>query len=100
MHCKKNCQVTALKKVKQKVQRNLVHYAHTKHLLKTGTTIFIPYDVLQNPSLVLSNIRHKLPATAISTTTETLILVCDGDPSAVNLYYLTAHRQVDKYLLR
>ena len=54
--------------------------------------IFIPHDVLKHPSLVSSNARNKLSTTAISNTIETLISVCDGDPSAVSLHYAAAHR--------
>ena len=63
-----------------------------KRVVKKGTTIFIPHDVLKHPSLVSFNARNKLSTTAISNTIETLMSVCDGDPSAVSLHYSTAHR--------
>ena len=63
-----------------------------KRVVKEGTMIFIPHDVLKHPSLVSSNARNKLLTTAISSTIETLISVCDGDPRAVSLHYSTVHR--------
>ena len=64
-----------------------------KRVVKKGTMIFIPHDVLKHPSLLSSNARNKLSTTAISNTIETLISVCDGDPRAVSLHYSTAHRR-------
>ena len=63
-----------------------------KRVVKKGTMIFIPYDVLKHPSLVSSNARNKLSTTAIFSTIETFISVSDDDPSAVSLHYSTAHK--------
>ena len=72
-----------------------------KRVVKKGTMIFIPHDVLKHPFLVSSNARNKLSTTAISNNIEhlylyvmvtTLISVCHGDPSAVSLHYSTAQK--------
>ena len=65
-----------------------------KRNVKKGTTIFVSHDVLKHPSVVSSATRNKLSATAIADTLRTLITVCGGDPSSVNLHYSSAHRYV------
>ena len=65
-----------------------------KRVVKKGTTIFIPHDVLMNPALVSYNTRNKLSSTATASTLQTLISVCGGDPKAINLHHSTAHRCV------
>ena len=65
-----------------------------KRNVKKGTTIFVPHDVLKHPAVVSSATRNKLSATAIADTLRTLITVCGGDPSSVNLHYSSAHRYV------
>lgn len=65
-----------------------------KRNVKKGTTIFVPHDVLKHPAVVSSATRNKLSATAIADTLRTLITVCGGDPSSVNLHFSSAHRYV------
>ena len=63
-----------------------------KRRVKTGTTIFIPHDVLKAPELVSTTTRNKITPTAMSACLHSLISACKGDTSAVNLHYSTAYR--------
>ena len=65
-----------------------------KRVVKKGTTIIIPHDVLINPALVSCNTRIKRSSTATASTLETLISVCGGNPNAINLHHSTVHRCV------
>lgn len=63
-----------------------------KRTVKTGTTIFVPHDVLKSQALVSSATRNKITPTAMSATLHALIEACDGETSAVNIHPTTAYR--------
>ena len=59
---------------------------------KTGTTITIPYDVLQDPEFVSVYVRNGVTPTSIAAILHSLISLGGGDPNCVNLSHSTAHR--------
>ena len=61
-------------------------------VVKTGTTIFIPHDILKNTALVATYTRNKVSSTAISSILHSLISICGGDTNAVNLSYSSTYR--------
>ena len=63
-----------------------------KQIVKTGTNIYIPPDILKYPKLVSSCTRNKITPTAMSSTLSTITEICGGDTSALNLHSSTAHQ--------
>lgn len=65
-----------------------------KRAKKTGTTIFIPHDVLKSSLIVSAAVRNKISPTALSATLHSVIDACAGDSSKVNLHHSQAYRWV------
>ena len=63
-----------------------------KRVVKTGTTVFIPHDILKSPQVVSAATRNKITPTALSAAITTVIDACGGNTSAVNLHWSTAYR--------
>ena len=59
---------------------------------KTGTSLFVPYDIMKNPAFVSAYVRNGISPTAMSAVLHELITVCGGDPLKVSLSYATANR--------
>ena len=55
---------------------------HTRQF-KSGTDIFIPYNVLQLPDVVAVATRLEMTPADVATITTALILACGGDISKV-----------------
>ena len=63
-----------------------------KRIVKTGTTIFIPHDILRSPHVVSTSIRNKITPTAMSSTMTSIIAACGGETNVVNLHWSSAYR--------
>ena len=63
-----------------------------RRLIKSGTTIFIPHDILIRPDFVSTYVRNGISPTAAASMLQSLIDVCGGDPNAVNLSHNSAQR--------
>ena len=63
-----------------------------KRIIKTGTNIHVPHDVLKSPAIVSALTRNKITPTKASTLLSVFISACNGDPSKVSLNYSTAYR--------
>ncbi|CAB4066239.1 unnamed protein product [Lepeophtheirus salmonis] len=63
-----------------------------KRLVKTGTTMFIPHDILGSPKLVSTSARNKISAKAMSACIHSLISTCHGYTYVVHLSYSSACR--------
>ena len=61
-------------------------------VVKTGTTVFIPHDVLRKQCLISSNVRNGITPAVAATSLQALIEACDGESSQVNLSYSSAAR--------
>ena len=59
---------------------------------KVGTTLFIPHDIMKDPSFVSAYVRNGISPTAISAVLHELIKVCGGDPDSVSLSYASTNR--------
>ena len=64
---------------------------HTRNL-KTGTTIFIPHDILNSRIVQSAAIRNNISPVGLVSIVESLIESCNGDKSSINLHYSTAYR--------
>ena len=56
-----------------------------KRVVKTGTSIVIPHDVMKSPLFVATTIRNKITPTALSATLHSFIKSCSGDSAKVNI---------------
>ena len=63
-----------------------------KRIVKTGTNLHVPHDVLKSPIIVSALTRNKITPTKASSLLSAIISACDGDPSKVSLNYTTAYR--------
>ena len=63
-----------------------------KRIVKTGTNLHVPHDVLKSPIIVSALTRNKITPTKASSLLTAIISACDGDPSKVSLNYTTAYR--------
>jgi len=63
-----------------------------KRMKKTGTTIFIPHNVLKSPLIVSTAVRNKISSTALSATLHSVIEACQGDATRVNLHQSQSQR--------
>ena len=59
-----------------------------KRIVKKGTDIFVPYDILDSKVLASIFLRNGVKPTAISEIVEGFISACGGDVSSVNVSYL------------
>ena len=70
-----------------------------KRIVKKGTEIFVPYDILDSKVLASIFLRNGVKTTAISEIVEGFISACGGDVSPVNVSYVFAYRLVLKTML-
>ena len=63
-----------------------------KRVVKTGTNIFVPHDILKSPKVVSTSTRNKITPTAMSATLTSIIAACGGNTHSVNLHWSTAYR--------
>ena len=63
-----------------------------KRIVKTGTNLHVPHDVLKSPIIVSALTRNKITPTKASSLLTAIISACDGDPSKVSLNYTTAYQ--------
>lgn len=63
-----------------------------KRVMKCGTSVFIPHDLLKYPAVVETAVRNKILPTALTCLLNSLITATSGVPSRVNLHYSTAIR--------
>ena len=64
-----------------------------KRSLKTGTTVFIPHNILKPPKVIETAIRiNKITPTALSSLFHSIICATSGNSSKVDLSYTTVYR--------
>ena len=68
-----------------------------KRSLKTGTTVFIPHNILKSPKVIETAVRNKITPTALSSLFHSIICAMSGDSSRVDLSYTTAYRCIYTY---
>lgn len=68
-----------------------VHRSHHR-VVRTGTTIFIPHDILSHPKMVEMNARLQITPTQQAGFLETLLEATGGDATKIALSYATADR--------
>ena len=76
------------KRFKESLRRN------HKRLVKTGTHIFVPHDILKSGKLQSTAMRNDISPVGLAAIVQTLIEVCDGEPEKVNLHYSQSFRCV------
>ena len=65
-----------------------------KCIVKTGTTITIPHDVLKSQLLNVYDCKSNTASVKVATILHSLVTACDGDAAKLNLYHSQAHRLV------
>ena len=73
-------------------ETNETHAKRRHRKTKDGTNIFVPHDILSDPSLVAFETRSHSSVTHTIGFLGTLIEKCGGDKSKVNLSYTHAYR--------
>ena len=63
-----------------------------ERVVKIGTNIFVPHDILKSPQVVFTSTRNKITPTAMSATLTSIIAACGGNTDSVNLHWSTAYR--------
>ena len=63
-----------------------------KRVVKTETSIFVPYDILRSPQVVSTSTKNKITPTAMSEALTTIIAAYGENTDSVNLHWSTAYR--------
>ena len=66
-----------------------------KRTVKTGTTIFIPHDILKSSKIQSVAMRNKISPVGLSAIIEAIIETCDGEKSKVNLHHSQSYRYIE-----